>query len=190
MQQNRLYVYAVIGIIAAAIFGLCVGLKIARPIVVETVDISALEGKVDALATCACDSGVQVQGVEYISVPYTETITLTTVVTDCRVTTTPPTDVHTSTTATSTPAPTTTPTPTSTPTSTTAPPTPTATSTTVPPTATASPTATPEATPKPKCNQGRGNGPEGCSPGQSDNTVRPGHPKSPNDEPPAKGKRK
>lgn len=35
---------------------------------------------------------------------------------------------------------------------------------------------------KVKCNQGVGNGPEGCSPGKSDVTVNPGHPHGPNDE--------
>jgi hypothetical protein len=33
-----------------------------------------------------------------------------------------------------------------------------------------------------KCNQGVGNGPEGCSPGKSDITVNPRHPHGPNDE--------
>ena len=35
---------------------------------------------------------------------------------------------------------------------------------------------------KQHCNQGLGNGSEGCSPGQSDNTVNPNHPHGPNDE--------
>jgi hypothetical protein len=35
-----------------------------------------------------------------------------------------------------------------------------------------------------RCNQGVGNGSEGCSPGQSDNTVNPDHPHGPNDEGP------
>ncbi len=41
---------------------------------------------------------------------------------------------------------------------------------------------------KPKCNQGVGNGPEECSPGQSDNTVNPDHPHDPNDEAVVEGK--
>ena len=35
---------------------------------------------------------------------------------------------------------------------------------------------------KQHCNQGLGNGNEGCSPGQSDDTVNPDHPHGPNDE--------
>ncbi len=55
------------------------------------------------------------------------------------------------------------------------------------PSPTPSPTRTPDAdrdkgVDKPKCNQGVGNGPEGCSPGKSDVTVNPRHPHKPNDE--------
>jgi len=69
------------------------------------------------------------------------------------------------------------------------------------PSRTPSPTPSPSRTPSPapsptriaeadedrgndklKCNQGVGNGPEGCSPGKSDVTVNPRHPRGPNDE--------
>jgi hypothetical protein len=65
------------------------------------------------------------------------------------------------------------------------------------PSPTPSPSRTPSPTPTPtrvpeadeergngklKCNQGVGNGPEGCSPGKSDSTVNPRHPHGPNDE--------
>jgi hypothetical protein len=71
---------------------------------------------------------------------------------------------------TETPAPTTTPVPTGTPVPTETP------EPTVTPTTPPSPTPTVEPTEKPHCNQGVGNGPEGCSPGNSD------HNQPPNDE--------
>lgn len=49
------------------------------------------------------------------------------------------------------------------------------------PEVTPTPTDDPTKEPRERCDQGVGNGKD-CTPGQSDNTVRPDHPQDPNDE--------
>jgi len=107
---------------------------------------------------CSCEGICGQQPTETPTTTSTPTVTPTNTGTPTKTGT--PTETQTQ-----TATPTETPTQTETPTETPTPPT----ETPTPPPPTETPTPPPTKTPKPKCNQGIGNGPEGCDPGNSNN---------------------